>query len=61
MAKTKDALKILARVTGGDSAVRQGIANERINLEVAQMIYDARTKPGCRSSHWRIWLGRGNL
>ena len=46
MAKTKNALKILARVTGGDSAVRQGIANARINLEVAQMIYDARTKAG---------------
>jgi ribosome-binding protein aMBF1 (putative translation factor) len=46
MAKTKDALKILARVTGGDSAVRQGVANARINLDVAQMIYDTRTKAG---------------
>ena len=46
MARTKDALKILARVTGGNSALRQGIANARINLEVAQMIYDARTRAG---------------
>ena len=46
MAKTKDALKILERMTGGSSTVRQGIANARINLEVAQMIYDARTKAG---------------
>jgi ribosome-binding protein aMBF1 (putative translation factor) len=46
MARTKDALRILERVTGADSAVRQGIANARINLEVAQMIYDARTKAG---------------
>ena len=46
MAKTKDALKILGRMTGGNSTVRQGIANARINLEVAQMIYDARTKAG---------------
>jgi ribosome-binding protein aMBF1 (putative translation factor) len=46
MAKTKDALKILEKVTGGNSAVRQGIANARINLEVAQMIYDARTRAG---------------
>jgi ribosome-binding protein aMBF1 (putative translation factor) len=46
MAKTKDALKILERTTGRSSTVRQGIANARINLEVAQMIYDARTKAG---------------
>jgi len=44
MAKTKDAVKILERVTGQDPAVRTGIASARINLEVAQMIYDARTK-----------------
>ena len=44
MAKTKDAPKILERMTGEDSAVRQGIANVRINLGVAQMIYGARTK-----------------
>jgi len=46
MARTKDAVKILDRVTGQNPAVRAGIANARINLEVAQMIYDARTKAG---------------
>jgi ribosome-binding protein aMBF1 (putative translation factor) len=46
MADSKDALKILERMTGWNSTVRQGIANARINLEVAQMIYDARTKAG---------------
>ncbi len=46
MAKTRDALKILERVTGKRSGIRQDIANARINLEVAQMIYDARTKAG---------------
>jgi ribosome-binding protein aMBF1 (putative translation factor) len=46
MARTKDALKILERATGADSGVVQGIANARVNLEVAQMIYDARTKSG---------------
>ena len=46
MAKSKDALKILERMTGRNAIVRQGIANSRINLEVAQMIYDARTKAG---------------
>src|SRR5437879_4732409 len=46
MAKTKDALKILERVTGQNSNVQQAITNARINLEVAQMIYDARTRAG---------------
>ena len=46
MAKTKDALKILERVTGQNSNVQQAITNARINLEVAQMIYDARTSAG---------------
>ncbi len=44
MAKTKDALKVLERLTGKSAGVRQDIANARINFEVAQMIYDARTK-----------------
>lgn len=46
MPKTKDALKILERVTGNDEAVKRRIAAARINLEVAQMIYNARTKAG---------------
>jgi predicted transcriptional regulator len=46
MPKTKDALKILERVTGSDDAIKRGIAQARVNLEVAQMIYDARTKAG---------------
>ena len=46
MAKTKDALAILNRVSGGNPIVRQSIAESRINFEVAQMIYDARTRAG---------------
>ena len=46
MPRTKDALKILERVTGGDEAVKAGIVAARTNLDVAQMIYDARTKAG---------------
>jgi ribosome-binding protein aMBF1 (putative translation factor) len=46
MAKTKDALKILERVTGGNPVVRRGITNAHVNLDVAQMIYDARTRAG---------------
>ena len=44
MAQTKDALKILERLNGNNPAIQEGIANARINQEVAQMIYDARTK-----------------
>lgn len=46
MAKAKDALKVLERLTGKSASLRLGIANARINLEVAWMIYDARTKAG---------------
>ena len=46
MAKTKNALKVLERVSGKSASVRKGIANARINMEVAQMIYDARTEAG---------------
>ena len=46
MAKTKNALKVLDRMTGKSPRVRREIANARTNMEVAQMIYDARTKAG---------------
>ncbi len=44
MVKTKDALKILQGITGSSVGIQAELANARINLEVAQMIYDARTK-----------------
>ncbi len=44
MARTKDALKILEKLTGSSPDVQECLANAKINLEVAQMIYDARTK-----------------
>ncbi len=46
MARTRNALKILARVTGDAAGIRAGIAAAKINMEVAQMIYEARTKAG---------------
>ena len=46
MSKTKDALNVLDRLTGRSASLRLRIANARINLEVAQMIYDARAKAG---------------
>src|SRR5262245_45944213 len=46
MARTKDAATILERLTGEGPTVRQDVANARVNLEVAQMIYNVRTKAG---------------
>ncbi|MBI3694991.1 MAG: XRE family transcriptional regulator [Acidobacteria bacterium] len=46
MPKTRNALKILERVTGTDAGLKAGIAAARINMEIAEMIYDARTKAG---------------
>jgi len=46
MAQTKDASKILRKVTGSNEAMKAGIAQAKVNFEVAQMIFDARTKAG---------------
>ena len=57
MAQTKDALKILEKVTGNNEAVKTGIAQAKINFEVAQMIYDARTKAGLSQSELAALIG----
>jgi transcriptional regulator with XRE-family HTH domain len=57
MAKTKDALKILARVTGNGESIKTGIAEARVNLEVAQMIYDARTAARLSQSQLAALIG----
>jgi len=57
MPKTKDALKILERVTGDDEAIKAGIAAAKTNLEVAQMIYDARTKAGLSQTELAALIG----
>ena len=46
MVKTKDALKIIDRITGEDQELKRLIAEETVNAQVAQMIYEARTKAG---------------
>jgi len=46
MAKTADALKILERVIGKDTRLRAEIDAARNNLEIASMIYEARTRAG---------------
>jgi ribosome-binding protein aMBF1 (putative translation factor) len=57
MAQTRDALKILEKVTGNNEAVKTGIAQAKINFEVAQMIYDARTKAGLSQGELAALIG----
>ena len=57
MAKTRNALKILERVTGASESIKAGIAQAKINLEVAQIIYDARTKAGLSQSELATLIG----
>lgn len=46
MAKTKDALKIIDRITGEDQDLQRLIEEETLNAQVAAMIYQARTRAG---------------
>ena len=46
MPKTKDALKIIDRMVGGDQELRDLIATETINAGVARKIYEARNEAG---------------
>jgi len=57
MPKTKDALKILARVSGNSESIKSGIVQARINFEVAQMIHDARIKAGLSQSELAALIG----
>lgn len=44
--KTADALRILDRITGTDPKLRKEIADATINAQIAEMLYEARTKAG---------------
>src|ERR1700694_580813 len=57
MAKTKDALKILDRLTENSEPIKAGIAQARVNLAVAQRIYDARTKARLSQSDLAALIG----
>jgi len=57
MPKTRDALKILERVTGDSETVRAGIAQAKINFEVAQMIYLVRTRAGLSQTQLAALVG----
>ncbi len=44
--RTKNARKILDDLTGKDPELRKMIAEEALNVRVARMIFDARTRAG---------------
>ncbi|MBW4586740.1 helix-turn-helix transcriptional regulator [Aetokthonos hydrillicola Thurmond2011] len=46
MASTSDAIKIIDRLTSGDPELLAMVAEASINTEVAQLIYEARTRAG---------------
>lgn len=46
MPRTTDALKIMDRMIGRDPRARRYLEEARVNFDVAQLIYDARTAAG---------------
>lgn len=44
--KTRDAVKILDQLTGDDIELQRMIEEEYVNIQVAQIIYDARVSAG---------------
>ncbi len=44
--KTRNATEILERLTGDDPELREMIAEETVNAQVARMVYEARTAAG---------------
>ena len=57
MAKTRDALKILNQITGDDAEMRDLIAEESVNAQVAQMIFAARTAAGLTQKELAALIG----
>jgi ribosome-binding protein aMBF1 (putative translation factor) len=55
--KALDATKTLDRLTGNDPELREMIAEERVNAEVARMIYEARTAVGLTQKQLADILG----
>jgi ribosome-binding protein aMBF1 (putative translation factor) len=44
--KTSDAGKVLDRITGNDPKLREAIEEQKLNVRVAEMIYEAREAAG---------------
>ena len=46
MHRTTDAVEILDRMLGDSPEIRRMMAEEEVNLDIAQLVYDARTGAG---------------
>ena len=57
MGRTKDALKILDRVTGNNTRLRRMITQETMNSRIAQLIYDARSQAGLTQAELAHLIG----
>lgn len=55
--KALDATEILDRLTGDDPELREMIAEEAVNAQVARMIYEARTAAGLTQKQLAVMLG----
>jgi ribosome-binding protein aMBF1 (putative translation factor) len=55
--RTRDATKILDHLTGKDPELRKMIAEEALNVRVARMIYDARTRAGLTQAQLAELIG----
>ena len=55
--KTRNAAKILDRVTGKDPELREMIVEEALNAKVARMIYEARTRAGLTQAELAELIG----
>ena len=57
MARTREATQILDRMTGDDEELRQMMAEETLNAEVARLIYDARMAAGLTQTQLAALIG----
>jgi len=57
MAKTRDANRIIDDVTGDDRELRQMIAEETVNAEVARLIYKVRKTAGLTQAELAELIG----
>lgn len=55
--KTRNANEILERLTGDDPELREMIAEEAVNAQVARMIYDARMAAGLTQKQLADMIG----
>ncbi|MCF4966675.1 helix-turn-helix domain-containing protein [Nostoc sp. CMAA1605] len=58
MAKTSDAIKIIDQMTSSDPELEAMVAEASINAEVAQLIYEARTKTGLTQKQLAELIGK---